>query len=121
MNQTEAQEQATLIQWAGMSAGKYPGLELLFHIANGGSRNLIEAHNLRLQGVKPGVPDLFLPIARGAWHGLFIEMKRQQKSRLSVDQKIWINRLRDQGYAAVVCYGFEDAKNMIVRYMNGSV
>lgn len=115
---SESQEQQTLFQWAGMMTGKYPELKLCHHIPNGGSRNAIEAHNLRLQGVKPGVPDICLPVARGRYHGLYIELKRQQRSRLSVEQKIWLNDLRDQGYMAVVCYGWEDAKNVIERYLD---
>lgn len=121
MTTTEAQEQRTLFQWIGMMAGRYPELALCYHIPNGGSRNAIEAHNLRLQGVKAGVPDICLPVARGKYHGLYIELKRQQKSRVSVDQKIWLNALRDQGYLAVVCYGWEDAKNVIEGYLNGKL
>lgn len=62
---TEAEEQATLFSWAAMKRGKYPELDLLFHIPNGGSRGKAEAARFKAEGVKPGVPDLFLPVARG--------------------------------------------------------
>ena len=87
------------------------------HIPNGGYRNPREAHNLKLQGVKPGVPDLFLPVARGGWHGLFIEMKRQKGGRLSDDQKAWIDALTDQHYLAVRADGAEQACEILYKYL----
>lgn len=62
---TESEEQVTLFSWARMKEEKYPELRLLYHIPNGGSRNQIEAKHLKAQGVKSGVPDLCLPVARG--------------------------------------------------------
>ena len=32
---TEAQEQMTLFSWAAMQSGKYPELNLLYHVPNG--------------------------------------------------------------------------------------
>ena len=75
---TEAQEQMTLFSWAAMQSGKYPELNLLYHVPNGGSRHKAEAGRLRAEGVKAGVPDLCLPVARGQYHGLYIELKRQR-------------------------------------------
>lgn len=66
-HQYEASEQAALMLWAQMHLAKYPQLRLLYHIPNGGSRNAAEAASLKRQGVKAGVPDLCLPVAkRGA-------------------------------------------------------
>lgn len=119
MQPSEAHEQMALFQWAEWSVGKYPELALMFHIPNGGSRNVKEAANLKRQGVKAGVPDVFLPVARGNFHGLFIELKRANGGRVSVDQKKMLIALRDQGYEAVVCHGFEDAANVIQNYLEG--
>lgn len=71
----ESVEQTNLFRWAAYEQGKYPELKLMYHIPNGGSRNRLEAANLKKQGVKSGVPDICLPVARGAYHGLYIEMK----------------------------------------------
>ena len=116
---TEAQEQATLFQWAGLMIGTYPELKLLHHIPNGGSRDVREAVNLKRQGVRAGVPDICLPVPRGGYHGLYIELKRTKGGRISVDQKTMMLALRDQGYEAVVCYGWEDATNVIMKYLEG--
>jgi hypothetical protein len=114
---TEAQEQIAIIQWAAYNVGKYPELELLHHIPNGGSRNKIEAANLKRQGVKPGVPDLDLPVARGGYHGLRIEMKTET-GRETPEQIWWREKLTEQGYFATVCHGFESAKRTIEWYLN---
>ena len=120
MNQipTEAQEQAALMQWLAYAEIRCPELRLCHAIPNGGSRNPIEAKHLKEQGVKAGIPDLFLPCARGGWHGLYIEMKRRKGGRVSVEQKKMILALRDQGFRAEVCEGWERAKNLIEVYMS---
>ncbi|MEA4869921.1 MAG: VRR-NUC domain-containing protein [Christensenella sp.] len=113
---TEAQEQTALFRWAAYASGKYPDLVLMFHIPNGGTRDVIEAKHLKDQGVKSGVPDIFIPSARGEYHGMFIEMK-SEKGRVSDQQQNWVDRLSDEGYLTVVCYGFEQAKDEIERYL----
>ena len=117
----EEEEQKTLIQWATMMASKYNGLDLLYAIPNGGSRNQIEARNLKLTGVKAGVPDLFLPVALKGKHGLYIEMKRREGGRLSDFQKQWLARLEEQGYQTAVCKGADEAIKVIEDYYNGEV
>lgn len=114
---TEDVEQEHLFQWARMTRWKYPELKKLFHIPNGGSRNKAEAAKLKRAGVKPGVPDLFLPVARGGYHGLFIELKRKSGGRLSIEQKEWIEMLRAGYYKAVICRGSEEAEKAIVEYL----
>lgn len=114
---TEAQEQTALFQWAAMMQGRIPELALLHSVPNGGSRHPIEAVHLKQQGVKPGIPDIFLPCARGQYHGLYIEMKRRKGGRVSVEQKKMILALQAQGYKAEVCRGWEDARDTICEYL----
>ena len=118
MIRTEAEEQAAVMRWAFLESGWRPELRMLFHIPNGGSRDKREAVHLKELGVQAGVPDLFLPVPRNSFHGLFIEMKRNAKTaRVSPEQKAWIQALTEQGYRAVVCYGFEQARDAIVKYL----
>lgn len=114
---TEAQEQAALIRWAHFQRARYPELELLYHVANGGSRHKLEAVHLKEQGVRAGVPDLCLPVARGRYHGLYIELKRQKGGRLSVAQAEWLRALQAQGYRTAVCAGWESARDTIMDYL----
>jgi len=116
---TEAQEQITLMNWAAMQSGKYPELKLLYHVPNGGSRNKAEAGRLRAEGVKAGVPDLCLPVARGGYHGLYIELKRQRGGRASDLQVEWIEALMKQGYFVAICCGWELAAKTIMKYLGG--
>lgn len=119
---TEAEEQKWLFEWAEMmSLQRWPELALMYHCPNGGSRNKIEAARLKQQGVKAGVPDIFLPVARNGWHGLYIEMKRKAGSMVSMEQKLWIDKLRIQHYRVEVCRGFNAAANVIEAYMEGRI
>ena len=116
----ESAEQEALMDWANRASRKWPELALLYHIPNGGSRNEIEAAHLRRQGVKSGVPDLCLPVARGGCHGLYIELKRRQGGRVSPSQSAWLMALNAQGYAAVVCCGLDEAIEAIEGYLKGA-
>ena len=117
---TEAAEQMLVFQWADWMRGRWPELALLHHIPNGGSRNPVEAARLKAQGVKPGVPDLCLPVSRGGYHGLYIEMKRQFGGRVSDEQKAWIADLIAQGYRVTVCRGAEEAIEELKSYLGDS-
>lgn len=57
---SEATEQERVMNWATFYAKDFPELELLHHIPNGGSRNQLEAANLKRQGVKAGGAGLML-------------------------------------------------------------
>ena len=113
----EGQEQAALMSWAQMQSWRWPELALLFHIPNGGGRSKAEAGRFKAEGVKAGVPDLFLPVSRDGYHGLFIELKRQAGGRVSDEQKEWIQELRDQGYRVEVCKGWEAAAGVLKNYL----
>lgn len=97
-----------------------PECRYLFHVPNGGSRNAIEAKNLKRQGVKAGVPDLFLALPNKKYHGLFIEMK-YGKNKPTSYQKEWIEYLNSVGYLAVICYGAEQALDILKKYINDRV
>lgn len=119
MNQWEAAEQTALFRWAGLMSGQFPEIEMLYHIPNGGSRNKIEAAHLKQQGVKAGVPDLCLPVSRGEYHGLYIELK-YGKNKPTENQKRWIKLLRSQNYKAEVAYGWEEASKIILEYLKST-
>jgi len=115
---SEQQEQAALMSWASLSVGRWPELALLYHVPNGGHRHPAVAAGLRRQGVKPGVPDLHLPVSRGGHHGLWIELKAKG-GRVSPVQAQWIAWLREQGHHVCLCVGWEAARDVIIDYLNG--
>lgn len=114
---TEEQEQAYVIQWRDLMVNQVPELSLLFHIGNGGLRSKPEAVRFKRLGVKPGVSDLMLPVARHGYHGLWIEMKRQHDGKLSKPQKEWIDDMRKQGYKAERANGADEAIAILQEYL----
>lgn len=115
---TEDEEQITLFRWAELMAQtRWPELRMLYHVPNGGYRKKAEAGRFRAMGVKSGVPDVVLPVARGGYHGLYVEMKRTEGGRVSTEQREWLEALTAQGYKAEVAYGWEEAKDVIEKYL----
>lgn len=92
-------------------------LDFLYAVPNGGKRNIKTAADLKAEGVKAGVPDISLPYPTSRHHGLYIEMKREKGGRVSDKQKEWLEYLNSVGYLAVVCKGFEEAKDCILQYL----
>lgn len=112
-----------MIQWGQQPhiRAQYPELKLLFHIKNEERNATAQSVAVdRANGVRKGVPDLCLPVARGNWHGLYIEMK-SPTGRLRPEQQWWLERLTEQGYKAVCCYCWQDAVETIRKYLEGGV
>jgi len=86
--------------------------------SNGGLRGKAEAARLKAEGVKAGVPDLCIPIARGGYHGLFVEMKFG-RNKPTDEQMKWLSTLERNGYMATVCWGAEEAIAVIEQYAKG--
>ena len=106
-----------MFEWAAWNSKKYPELKMLHAIPNGGSRHPAEAINLKRQGVKAGVSDVFLPVSRKSYHGIYIELKTKN-GRLSLNQKEWIEAVRSEGYYAAVCYGMNEAVKLLSWYLS---
>ena len=115
----EEVEQTCLFRWAAYSLGAHPELRLLHAIPNGGKRSKSEAARMKAAGVKAGVPDMFLPVARGGSHGLYIELKRIKGGRVSAEQLAWMEELTREGYTCAVCHGWEEARKVIQTYLKG--
>jgi hypothetical protein len=116
---TEHGHQAALCQWVAVEGCKqYPGLELLFAIPNGGDRKPSVAAQLKAEGVKPGVPDMMLPLPVGKYPGLFLEMKRPN-GYVRDDQDEWHRKLRNCGYAVVVAFDWVSAARILIDYYRG--
>lgn len=108
---SEASEQARVIEYCDIK--RIP----CFHIPNGGKRDAREAYNLKRQGVKPGVPDLCIPVPNSKYHGLYIEMKRANGGTLTKHQVEWLERLKYNGYCAYCCHGADNAIALIEQYL----
>jgi VRR-NUC domain len=118
---SEHHEQACLMEWATLAASTLPQLHNLFAVPNGGHRHITVAMRMKAEGVKPGVPDLFLAWPSNGSPGLFIEMKNRVGGIVSKAQKEWRDRLTMCGYCVQVCKGWEEAKDAIVSYLKGEI
>ena len=117
MANEESQAQSAVFKWAELQLCKYPALRMLFAVPNGGKRSIITATILKREGCKRGVPDILLLHASKGFHGLAIELKKEKGGVVSPEQKQWISNLTDEGYAAHVCKGSEQAINTIKEYL----
>lgn len=113
---SEDAEQSQILYYCRAMSGKYPELELMYHIPNEGKRGRAAAATQKQIGLKAGVPDLCLPVARKGYHGLYIEVKAID-GRIRPSQQEWIDNLNEQGYKAVVCYGADAAIEVIADYI----
>lgn len=111
---SEHDHQVAVIKWFDLQYKEHRGR--LFAIANGGQRHVRVAQKLKAEGVRRGVPDMFLPVPMKDWCGLFVELKRE-KGWPTAEQEDWIDYLNSMGYCAVICRGFDEAKEAITRYM----
>ena len=115
----EAGEQEAVMAWwlcAHRGLG-VPDARLLYHVPNGGKRSIVTAAKMKRAGVRAGVPDLFLAMARGGFHGLYIELKRRDGGELSRDQVEVMAMLGAQGYCTEVAAGWEVAAALIEAYL----
>jgi hypothetical protein len=71
---------------------------------------------LKAEGVLAGVSDLFLMIPKGEYHGMFIEMKAKS-GKVSDSQKEFMAAASSMNYLAIVCFGFDEAKEAITNYL----
>lgn len=121
-----------------------PELAWIHAIPNGGLRDKRTAAMLKAEGVKRGIPDVFLPlpiwgiVGSGqlpggefttfraiTYAGLYVEMKRPdsergRKGRTSAEQNAAIDWLRHSGYAVSVCLDWETAAREIQAYVEQS-
>lgn len=114
---TESEEQKNLFLWATLSAGAHPELRLMYHIPNEGKRSSVTGARMKREGLKAGVPDICLPVARQGCHGLYIELKRQKGGRVEKHQLEWLEALKNEGYCVAVCMGWVSAAKLIEEYL----
>jgi len=112
----EHMEQVLLIAVVRIAARAIPELDLLHAIPNGGWRAMKTARWLKAEGARAGVPDLCLPVARGGFHGMYLEMKAG-KGKETPEQAEWRKRLEAQRYYCRIAHGAREALTMLMVYL----
>jgi len=102
---------------------KYPELRLLHAIPNGGFRHKITAGRLKAEGTKAGVPDIHLPIPKGGYASLYVELKSGDSTNKkgSPAQRRWIELSSLYGNYSVIAIGWREASDIIERYICGEI
>ena len=98
---------------------EFPTLStLLFHPANGGSRNAIEGAKFKRMGVRRGVADLIFLLPNTQYPFIVFELKDGDRGRQSKEQKEWQKQVERVGGKYVVVRKIEDFMKTINEYMN---
>ena len=121
---TEHGHQMAVFCWGAQNLDKYPVLKWMYAIPNGGERNIIVAASLKAEGVKKGISDICLPVAKWndgvvrtiIYHGLYLEMKKPG-GKESKEQIEFGAFLTEQGYLYKCCDTWEKAVAVIVDYL----
>ena len=113
---TEHQEQVLLFRWRKECLATYPALRWLHAIPNGGYRRKREADQLKNAGVLKGALDLHLPLPRGPYYGWYGELKTQT-GKPEPEQVAYVEYLLGAGYWANFLYGWEQARDDLLRYL----
>lgn len=115
---SEFQEQCALFEWSRNPAvqKKYHGIDLLEASLNGVHLSKAQAGKAWAAGMLRGALDLNLPVARGRYHGLRIEMKFG-KNKMTDDQKWYAGRLVDEGWCVVTSWDWQSAQRVIIEYL----
>lgn len=88
----------------------------MYAIRNEGKRSYGLAVHEKKAGLKKAVPDICLPIPKGQFGALYIEMK-SAKGKLSIEQQEYLRLLTKFGNRCVVCYNSDDAIDAIIEYL----
>jgi hypothetical protein len=117
---SESALQIEIVSHAMNLIGRYPEVALLHAIPNGDWRGPSVAQKLKAEGVKPGIPDLFLPVPRGGFHGFYIELK---KGRGTVSPEQWsvMMELHAHGYFVRIFNDSARAISTIRDYLENNI
>ena len=119
MKHIESAYQTQVVEWSRWAfkanPARYPHLEMLHCSLNGVKLSGTQAKIAKGQGMLSGVPDLFLPVPKNGYHGLFIEMK-SEKGRVTENQHWFLTNADSLGYKTAVCYSAKEAISAIQAY-----
>ena len=113
----EGNEQTAFFRWLEL---QHPDVfAVTYHTPNGGHRSKSEGGRLKGQGVKAGVPDVCIAIAKGGYFGLYVEFKATppHDSAVSSSQYDWLINLEKNGYKSVVCKGLDSLIAEVEAYL----
>jgi len=115
-SQPEFDYQCAIFQWRKFQLNVYPELKYMFSTLNGVRVSIGTATKMKRAGMTRGIVDIILPAKNKYYSSLFVELKHGD-NKPSKDQLDYISFLNKQGHLALVCWGFEEAINVIENYL----
>jgi len=115
INHEEADIQSEFFNQVKLFFPRIPD-KLLFAVPNGGSRNKLEAINLKRQGVKAGISDTILLIPKGGFASLCMEFKTKT-GKQSEEQKEFQKQAENCGNKYVIVRSVKDAIQEMKNYL----
>jgi len=118
-NQPEYESQKALFQWARMPAvvRQLPGIDLLEGSMNGVKLSTAQAGKARAAGMLKGSHDVRLPVARGRWIGLSIELKYGDNVPTAEQLAIGA-RLEEEGWRVHYVWEWTEAVKIITEFLS---
>jgi hypothetical protein len=112
--ESESRIQTLMYVWFQNSYRQYG--KLFIKVTNEGKRTAREGMRLKGEGLRPGVPDIFIALPRGPYAGLWIEVKRPGEAPRA-NQVQMIETLTAQGYRVEVVTSLATFQELINEYL----
>jgi hypothetical protein len=117
--QPEFEMQRALFEWARMpcTVRELPGIELLEGSMNGVKLSTAQAGKAKAAGMLKGSHDVRLPVARGRWIGLSIELKYGDNTPTEEQLKIG-TQLEAEGWRVHFVWDWLEAVRLITEFLS---
>jgi len=116
-SESEFSHQVALFMWAALNMQRYPELRWFHAVKNEEkSGSVVLGAKAKSSGVKSGVSDTCLPVRRGNYSGLYIEMKKPN-GKPTKEQLDFGSFVTSQGFLFAVCDHWEKAKDVLEKYL----
>lgn len=105
-----------VFDWAALASRAYPELAWLYAIPNAAKRSARAAQWMKAEGLRPGVPDVCLPVPRGGFGALYIEHKRLG-AKPTPEQSRWLHHLALLGNRCIISHSFDSTRAALLEYL----
>ena len=116
MKSNEHEQQSAFFDWVDIMKLKDKRLELCFAVPNAGKRSYGAAMYMKAEGLRAGVPDVWLPVPNKKYCGLVMENK-YGGNKLTDNQELWLRKLKRVGHYVCVCRSTEQMIKEVSKYL----
>jgi len=118
LSPSESSIQQAYFQWVRIKERSDYRYEAIYAIPNAGLRTKQNGSRMKAEGMKAGIPDIFISVPISNYAGLYIELKKEG-GKLSQTQKSMLGLFNRLGYKTLVCYSLKELIEATEKYMRG--